>query len=316
MPVPRLIQGDCLRHLPLLPDNSLHAICTDPPYGLVEFSSGEVAKLRAGRGGVWRIPPKWDGCERRPLPRFTVLTPGQKDDIEGFFTTWANAVLPKLRPGGHVLIAGNPMLQMYVQRALVAAGFENRATILRVYHGFRGGDRPKNAEREFPGVCVSPRGNYEPWMLFRKSLSERTVADNLRRWETGGLRMLKDDKPLPDVIASFKTPLRERDIADHPSLKPQHLLRVFVRALLPLGGGVILDPFMGSGSTVAAAAAVGAEAIGIEIDPAFFAMAEAAVPRLAALYPAMTGERLEWGELNGSAPRLRERSLFPEPRSR
>lgn len=142
--------------------------------------------------------------------------------------------MPKIRPGGHLLIAGNSVLQMYVQNAMLNSGFEHRATILRLYHGFRGGDRPKNAEKEFPEVCVTPRGNYEPWMLFRKPISESTVAKNLRKWETGGLRMLEGGKPLPDVIPSFKTPAFEREIADHPSLKPQHLLRIFVRALLPL----------------------------------------------------------------------------------
>ena len=76
MPLYRPIHGDCLRLVKELKDASLHAVCTDPPYGLVEFSSDEVAKLRSGKGGVWRIPPKWDGCERRPLPRFSVLSRG------------------------------------------------------------------------------------------------------------------------------------------------------------------------------------------------------------------------------------------------
>ena len=183
-----LIQGDCLEEIERLDGNSVHAVCTDPPYGLVEFSSEEVAKLRAGQGGIWRLPPKWDGCERRPLPRFTVLSQEQKKGIEVFFSQWARVLIPKLRPGGHVLIAGNPMLQMYVQKAMVRAGFENRETILRLYHGFRGGDRPKNAEGEFSEVCVTPRGNYEPWMLFRKPISEKTVAENLPKWGTGGLR--------------------------------------------------------------------------------------------------------------------------------
>ena len=290
---PTLIQGDCLQALAQLDDASLHAVCTDPPYGLVEFSDAEVAKLRAGRGGIWRLPPNWDGCERRPLPRFTVLTAEQKENISAFFRTWSEILWPKLRPGAHVLIAGNPMLQMYVQQALVQTGFENRATLLRVYHGFRGGDRPKNAEQEFPDVCVTPRGNYEPWMLFRKPLSEKTVAENLRRWETGGLRMLLGGKPLPDVIPSFKTPAREREIADHPSLKPQHLLRIFIRALLPLGTGVILDPFMGSGSTIAAAQCLGIESIGIELDQKFFELAKQAIPQLAALYPGLMGEVLD-----------------------
>jgi site-specific DNA-methyltransferase (adenine-specific) len=305
-----LILGDCLDHIPRLGANTLHAVCTDPPYGLVEFSEREVEKMRTGHGGVWRIPPKWDGCERKPLPRFSVLTPGQKQNIQDFFTRWAGLLLPKIRPGGHVLIAGNPTLQMYVQNAMVAGGFENRATLLRLYHGFRGGDRPKGAEKDFPNVCVTPRGNYEPWMLFRKPLSERTVAQNLRKWETGGLRMLSGGKPLPDVIESFKTPAIERETANHPSLKPQHLLRIFLRALLPMGRGLVLDPFMGSGSTIAAALAVKAEAVGIEIDPAFFALAEKAVPRLVALYPGFAGETLDFPEIRGAQHRASEQLLL------
>ncbi|MDR1708470.1 MAG: site-specific DNA-methyltransferase [Candidatus Accumulibacter sp.] len=305
-----LICGDCLSVMDGFENESIHAVCTDPPYGLVEFSPGEVSKLRAGKGGVWRLPPEWDGCKRNPLPRFTVLNAGQKQEIERFFLRWAAVLLPKLRPGAHVLIAGNPVLQMYVQSAMVRGGFENRGTILRVYHGFRGGDRPKNAEREFPAVCVTPRGNYEPWMLFRKPLSERTVAENLRKWGTGGLRMMAGRKPLPDVIPSFKTPPREKEIADHPSLKPQHFLRIVVRCLLPLGRGVVLDPFMGSGSTVAAALSVGYDGIGIEMDEHFHALAKEAVVRLARLYPQMTGETLDFTESTAPMADNREQLIL------
>lgn len=283
-------QRDCLLWLPAQPPNSVHAVCTDPPYGLVEFSAGEVAKLRRGKGGVWRIPPKLNGSVRDPLPRFTVLTNEQKQNLETFFLRWGQALLAPLVPGGHVLVASNPTLQMYVQQGLTRAGYELRATVARLYHGFRGGDRPKNAEKEFPSVCVTPRGNYEPWLLFRKPISEKTVAQNLRKWGTGGLRMLAGDRPLPDVIPSSRTPRREQEISDHPSLKPQHLLRVLVRSLLPLGEGMILDPFVGSGSTLAAATAVGYPSVGTEIDPVYFAGAVAAIPRLSALYPDFTGE--------------------------
>lgn len=316
MSIVKLVLGNCLEEIANLADNGVHAVCTDPPYGLVEFSSDEITKLRAGHGGVWRLPPNWDGCARKPLPRFTILTDEQKKNIEAFFIQWAHLLFPKLRPGGHVLIAGNPVLQMYVQNALVKGGFENRATILRLYQGFRGGDRPKNAEVEFPDVCVTPRGNYEPWMLFRKPISERTVASNLRRWETGGLRMLDGGKPLPDVIPSFKTPAREREIANHPSIKPQHLLRIFVRALLPLGRGLILDPFMGSGSTLAAASCVGVDAIGMEIDPDFYSLAEHAIPQLSILYPGMNGGTLDFPEKYGAQKEYSEQMVLLEPRKK
>src|SRR5262249_42507235 len=142
------IHCDCLDWLRKQPANSLQAVCTDPPYGLVEYSPHEVAKLRIGRGGVWRIPPKLNGVERDPLPRFSVLSDSQKLDIEHFFNEWGQLLFKPLVPGAHVLIASNPTLQHYVQSGMLKSGYEYRAALLRVYQGFRGGDRPKNAEKE------------------------------------------------------------------------------------------------------------------------------------------------------------------------
>ena len=289
----RAEQFDCFEWLRNCPANSLQAVCTDPPYGVIEFSEKEIAKLRAGKGGVWRIAPKIGGSQRDPLPRFTVLTDEQKQNLRDYFCDWGKLLFPALVPGAHVCVAGHPILQHHVQAAMVDAGFEVRSAIMRLYFGFRGGDRPKNAEEEFPEVCVSPKGAYEPWMLFRKPISEQTVAENLRKWKTGGLRRLSVDRPLPDAIASGRTPKREEAISDHPCLKPQHFMRIIVRALLPLAEGTVLDPFMGSGSTIAAAEAIGYNSIGLELDPDYFAAALKTISRLAALYPQFKGETIE-----------------------
>ncbi len=102
------------------------------------------------------------------------------------------------------------------------------------------------------------KGCYEPWGIFRKPLpAEMTVSDCLRNFGTGGIRRTAEGMPLDDVIPSGRTAAREKEIADHPSLKPQAFLRRVVYSSLPLGNGVVLDPFMGSGSTIAAAEAVG-----------------------------------------------------------
>src|ERR1700761_1148060 len=92
-------------------------------------------------------------------------------------------------------------------------------------------------------------------------------------------------RPSGDVIRSGPTPRAERLIAPHPSLKPQSFLRHLVRAALPRQQGVILDPFAGSGSTLAAANAVGYPSIGVELDEAYFSLARRAVPALTALAP-------------------------------
>jgi DNA modification methylase len=105
----------------------------------------------------------------------------------------------------------------------------------------------------------------------------------LREWKTGGLRRVSSELPFSDVILSAPTRREERAISPHPSLKPQAFMRQIVRASLPLGSGIILDPFMGGGSTIAAAVSIGYESIGIEIDPQFFGSALEAIPALAAL---------------------------------
>ncbi|MDE3067675.1 MAG: site-specific DNA-methyltransferase [Verrucomicrobiota bacterium] len=305
----RIYHADCFEWLRERAPHSLHAVCTDPPYGLLEFTGREISKLRAGRGGVWRLPPTIGGSQRDPLPRFTVLTNAQKQELRKFFREWGKTLRPALVPGAHVCVAGHPILQHLVQHAMAEAGYEVRAAIVRLYFSFRGGDRPKNAEREFPEVCVTPKGAYEPWMLFRKPIQERTVAENLRKWKTGGLRRLSVDKPLPDSIPSGRTPDREEAISNHPCLKPQHFMRILVRSLLPIGEGVVLDPFMGSGSTIAAAEGVGYDAVGVEVDEEYFKLAGLSIPRLAALYPDFAGEDLEMNGGYGSIEKENEQQL-------
>lgn len=131
-------------------------------------------------------------------------------------------------------------------------------------------------------MSVMARSMFEPWVVLRHPLDGR-VQDNLRRWKTGGFRRLSAERPFGDVIRSSPTPKKEKEIAKHPSLKPQAFLRTLVRASLPLGEGVVCDPFAGSGSTLAAANAVGYQSIGIEKDSEFIRMAQTAIPKLSSL---------------------------------
>ncbi len=274
--------ADAFDWMRLAPRNSISAVVTDPPYGLVEYSEKEKEKLRIGHGGVWRLPPSFDGCKRSPLPRFTVLTDEQRDGLYRFFLAWGNLIYPILKPGAHILMASNPLLSHIVSRALEDAGLERRGEVIRLVQTLRGGDKPKNHEKEYPDVTVMPRSQWEPWLLYRKPC-EGTVAENLRKWGTGGLRRIDRDKPFGDVIKSSPTNAREKRIAPHPSLKPQSFMREVVRAMLPLGNGTVLDPFAGSGSTLAAANHVGYESIGVEMDRGYFELAKNSIDPLSRL---------------------------------
>jgi site-specific DNA-methyltransferase (adenine-specific) len=280
----KLYHTDCFDWLDQQENNSFHAVVTDPPYGLHEYTPEQQSKLRAGKGGVWRIPPSFDGHARSPLPRFTTLTNEQLEGLRSFFFIWARLLLPKLVPGANVVVASNPLLSHIVSFALAEAGLERRGEIIRMVMTMRGGDRPKAAHEEFSEISVMPRSMWEPWVVFRKSLEGR-VQDNLRKWKTGGFRRPSEEKPFGDVIQSAPTRKTERELAPHPSLKPQAFLRQLVRAVLPCGEGIVLDPFAGAGSTLAAAEAVGYASAGVEKDEHYFDIACGAIPKLTRLIP-------------------------------
>ena len=223
------------------------------------------------------------------MPRFTTLDKKQLDAIADFFYVWARILRPVLTPGANVIVASNPLLSHILSNSLAKAGLERRGEIIRLTMTMRGGDRPKGALEEFSNVTVLPRSMWEPWLLFREPLDGR-VQDNLRMWGTGGFRRPSADKPFGDVIPSAPTQPGERKLAPHPSLKPQAFLRQLTRAVLPLERDIILDPFAGSGSTLAASNAVGYESIGIEKDRHYFNIAREAIPKLTNYAPSGIAE--------------------------
>ncbi len=242
-----IYNADSLEWLQSQRANSFHAVVTDPPFGIIEYTAKELRKRRNGVGGIWRLPNAFDGAKRQPTPRFTVL---DGHDRMGLFAF-------------HLRLA--PELF--------------RVLVLRAVRTLRGGDRPKFGEKQFRNVSVIPRSCYEPWLLFRKPC-EGKVAENLRRFGTGALRRPSENVPFSDFVEVPPARSRERELANHPSLKPQALMRILVRAALPLGKGIVLDPFMGAGSTIAAAHHLGLKSVGVELDGRYFALAKSAIPKL------------------------------------
>src|SRR6266404_1965592 len=184
MPRFRLHKSDAFEWLAQRRPKSIHAVVTDPPFGLVEYEPAQLRKMRNGAGGIWRLPRNYDGQMRRPSPRFTVLKSTDHEKIAAFHKRLSGQLFRVLVPGGHVVIASQNLLSHFVTEAFCDAGFEIRGQIARIIKTLRGGDRPKGAHKRFPDVSVSPRSSWEPWLIFRKPCEGR-VRDNLKVWGTG-----------------------------------------------------------------------------------------------------------------------------------
>ncbi len=277
-----IFNADAFDWLRLQRANSFQAVVTDPPFGVIEYTPKELNKRRNGRGGIWRQPNAFDGAHRQAMPRFTILDDHDRMGVLAFHLRLAPELFRVLTPGAHVLLASQCLVSHLVAQAFCMAGFEARGQLIRVVKTLRGGDRPKFGDKQYREVSVIPRSCFEPWLLFRKPCEGR-VVETLKRYGTGALRRPSENTPFADLVEVPPARSRERSLANHPSLKPQALMRLLVRASLPLGKGIVLDPFMGAGSTIAAAKHLGLRSVGVESDYHYFTMARAAIPKLAEL---------------------------------
>lgn len=105
-----------------------------------------------------------------------------------------------------------------------------------------------------------------------------TVSGSGQPKHTGhiGARAYVSDEGGPRITRSVIPVRSSHGSAVHPTQKPTGILRPLIEESCP-PGGVVLDPFAGSGSTLLAARECGRRAVGIEIDPGYAALV---APRL------------------------------------
>lgn len=169
----KLLHGDNLALLATLPDNSIDAVATDPPYGLGEAPDA-LAMLRdwletghhdvkSKRGFMGKA---WDNFVPQPVQ-------------------WRE-VYRVLKPGGHVLAFAGTRTQDLMALGLRLAGFEIRDLVAWVYGS--GFPKSHNLEGEWKGYGTALKPALEPITLARKPL-EGTVAANVLKWHTGAINV-------------------------------------------------------------------------------------------------------------------------------
>jgi modification methylase len=252
LPLDTVLVGDCVAVLKRLPPASVHAIFADPPYNLQ--LRGELR--RPDDSLVDGVDEEWD--------RFADFAA-----YDAFTREWLSECRRVLRRDGTIWVIGAYHNVFRLGTALQDLGFWLLNDVVwrkaNPMPNFRG-RRFTNAHETLIWAAREPGSRYRFNYAAMKALNDDTQmrSDWLIPLCTGGERLKgADGKKL------------------HPTQKPEALLhRVILACTLP--GEVVLDPFLGTGTTAAVAKRLGRRFIGIERDEAY---ADAARARIAAVQP-------------------------------
>jgi site-specific DNA-methyltransferase (adenine-specific) len=234
-------------------------------------------------------------------------------EFQDWCEVWAVEALRVLKPGGIMLVFSGAKHYHRLATAIEDAGFEIRDQLMWLFgSGFprshdvsqamRKSGAGKKAVAQWSGWGTALKPSHEPVVLARKPL-ETSVADTVQSLGTGGINIngcrfgadnrwpgnvmiteqagAEIDKQSSDVSRFFYCPKVSRleksvglPTNSHPTVKPIDLMRYLCR-LVTAPGGVILDPFLGSGTTGIAAGLEGFDFIGIEREPEYMEIAKA-----------------------------------------
>lgn len=283
----RLFNGDCLEVLKKLEDNSIDSCVCDPPYHLTSIVSrfsktSKFDKNTTGRRALGGL----DGYAR--LARGFMGKTWDGGDIAFKPDVWIE-ILRVLKPGGHLLAFGGTRTYHRMTCAIEDAGFEIRDQLGWMY----GSGFPKS-HNQGNGWGTALKPAWEPIVMARKPI-KGTVAKNREKYSTGAINidesrigtrwpanfihdgsnevqeLLKDKSRFFYCTKTSK--IEKGKDNNHPTVKPQALMTYLCRLVTP-NNGIILDPFMGSGSTGKAALAEGFDFIGIEKEKEYFEIAK------------------------------------------
>lgn len=287
--------GDSLELLKSLPDESVHLILSDIPYGIgaedwdvfhentnKAFLGSSPSQKKAG--GVFKSRGKpingWSEADR--------LIPKQYQE---WCAKWASEWLRVLKPGGSVVVFAG---RRYAHRFIIAmedAGFTHRDTLAwirprathraqRISSVFdRRGDE-SNSKRWIGWRVGNLRPLFEPIQWLNKPYKMGgTLTDNLIINGVGAYNEERFIQYTGGKDNILDIGFSERETGHHPTQKPIKLMKALIE-LTTQPGQVVLDPFCGSGSTLVAAKAISRTYVGMDISPEYV---ETSKERLAAL---------------------------------
>ncbi|MDQ7027679.1 MAG: site-specific DNA-methyltransferase [Anaerolineae bacterium] len=276
--IDKIMTADCLDILPQLTDNSVHCVVSDIPYG-INLDEWDVIHSNTNSALLGQSPAQLgkSGFKRRgkPIRGWNAADRNIPKEYERWCSDWASALYPKLKDGASVFIFG---ARRTIHRAIVA--LEDSGLLLRDILSWEKPNAHHRAQR-ISGV-LEKRGlkteaeKWEGWRLGNLAPIwepiawlfkpyDHTITDNVLTNEVGAIHIdaCKINGKSPSNTLKFWFDKDEERF--HEAQKPLSLLK-FLILLTTRENQIVLDPFVGSGSTALASAELNRRYVGIEIN--------------------------------------------------
>jgi site-specific DNA-methyltransferase (adenine-specific) len=273
----RILNGDCLDAFLKLQDSSIDFIATDPPYFLDgmgnDWSDGQLKLKQSKAKAIGGLPVgmKFD--------------PQQGIRLQIFFNKVSKQALRVLKPGGFMISFSQGRLYHRLAMAAEDAGFEIRDMLIWEHGGGQGKaftqdhfvnkmrisdiDKEKIIKKLENRKTPQLRPKFEAILLAQKP-KDGTFVQNWLKWRTS---LIKTDFDVQQTtIFNYNKPNSGKTI-DHMTVKPVDLMARLIE-VFSIPGQIVLDPFMGSGTTGVAALKTGRKFIGFELEKKYFEIAK------------------------------------------
>ena len=278
--IDKITTGDCLQHLPNLPRGSIHLCLSDIPYG-INLADWDVLHRNTNSALLGQSPAQRgkSGFKRRgkPINGWNAADRKIPKEYQAWCRQWTEMLFPLMKEGASIFIFG---ARRTLHRAIIA--FEDSGFLLRdilAWEKSNAHHRAQSLENLVRNRGLSSEaerwagwkvGNlapiWEPVAWFFKPY-RRTILDNVLEHEVGAINIadcLVEGRS-PTNVLRFDAEAGERL---HETQKPLDLIKYLIR-LTTREGQIVLDPFMGSGTTALAARDLGRHFVGFEANEEF-----------------------------------------------
>lgn len=292
----KIFCGDCVEIMKSIPENSIAGCITDPPYNYefighkwdndeikrrterIKNSSTLVKNIPYGSGLAGGVRNKrWYEKNRNNIL-----------DYQNWIKTWGKELFRITKPGALVFIFNSTRTVAHVQIALEEMGFYARDIIVwRRHSGIPKGlnvskklkEMGNEHYNEWEGWHSCLRNEWEAIVVLQKPLINNYI-NTLDKFNVGLFNAKNDNGFQSNIFENIK-----RDNLDdyniHVTVKPLELIEKLINLSIPkFDNNIVIDPFLGSGTTAVAAKKIGVNYVGIEIEEEYVKIANKRINEL------------------------------------